>query len=193
MKKYLSIAGFLLIPFLAIAQTKNPAALTDAASLLFKNTKSKLTNDEKNWLCKQMNIKLSKDKKVFMSDEYEIGAEAYITDLNKDGIEEVFVVIHSVALFGNAGESFSMFIKNKTGNFELQPDLGGGSAMIVTSQKTGYPDIAIGGPGYEFPSYRWEGNKYKPSKKIKDADLQSGKIKVMDLAECAKTYSATLK
>jgi hypothetical protein len=71
--------------------------------------------------------------------------------------------------------------------------LGGGIAMILLSKNAGYPDIAIGGPGFEFPAYRWDGKKYKYFKKIKDADLQSNKIKYMDISQYSKLYTNTLK
>jgi hypothetical protein len=182
----------LLFSLTSLAQTKPAAALTDGAALLFKNIKSKLSNTEKNWLYKQLGLTLLKDKKKFMADEYDVIVVPFITDINKDAVEEVFIVLQSSALFGNTGESFSMFTKNKTGNFEKQPDLGAGIAMILYTKNMGYPDIAIGGPGFEFPAYRWDGKKYKYFKKIKDADLQSGKLKYMDLDKCSKLYSETL-
>src|SRR6185503_20586573 len=98
MKKYFAIAIFMMFSFIPFAQT-NIATLSEGGALLFKNTKSKLTNDQKNWLFKQLNLTVSKDKKKFMSDEYEVTLEPYVTDLNKDGNEEVFIVMKSGALF----------------------------------------------------------------------------------------------
>ena len=193
MKKYFAIAVLQMISFVTFAQIKTTAALSEGATLLFKTTKSKLTNDEKNWLFKQLNFTLSKDKKKFMSDEYEVAIQPYVTDMNKDGNEEVFIVMESSALYGNTGQDFILYIKNSKGNFERDPDLGGGIAMILVSKNPGYPDIAIGGPGFDFPICRWDGKKYKYLKKLKDADLQSGKIKYMDLAECSKLYADSLK
>jgi hypothetical protein len=191
MKKYFTIAALLMISFISFAQIKSTTALSEGATLLFKTTKSKLTNDEKNWLFKQLNFTLSKDKKKFMSDEYEVPVQPYITDMNKDGDEEVFIVMESSALFGNKEQDFILYIKNSKGNFVKDPDLGGGIAMILLSKNSGYPDIAIGGPGFEFPVCRWDGKKYKYLKNIKDADLS--KIKYMELSECSKLYTDTLK
>ena len=193
MKKDFLIAILFMIPFAPFAQTKTTTVLSEGATLLFKNTKSKLTNDEKNWLFKQLNFTLSKDKKQFMSDEFEVGVQPYITDMNKDGNEEVFIVMESSALYGNTGQDFILYIKNSKGNFERDPELGGGIAMILVSKNPGYPDIAIGGPGFDFPICRWDGKKYKYLKKLKDADLQSGKVKYMDLSECSKLYTDSLK
>ena len=193
MNKYFALAVLLLISFMSFGQAKTTTALTDGAALLFKNTKSKLTSDEKIWLFKQLNFTLSKDKKKFMSGEYEVAVQPYITDMNKDGNEEVFIVMQSSALFGNKEQDFMLYIKNSKGNFVKDPDLSGGIAMILTSKNSGYPDIAVGGPGFDFPICRWDGKKYKYLKQLKDADLQSGKIKYMDLAECSKLYTDTLK
>jgi hypothetical protein len=193
MKKYFAIAVMLMISFASIAQIKTTTGLSEGATLLFKTNKSKLTNDDKNWLFKQLNFTLSKDKKQFMSDEYEVAVQPYVTDMNKDGNEEVFIVMESTALFGNKGQDFILFIKNSRGNFVKDPNLSGGIAMILFSKNYGYPDIAVGGPGFEFPMCRWDGKKYKYLKNIKDADLQSNKIKYMDLAECSKLYVDTMK
>jgi hypothetical protein len=193
MKKYCLIAILFIISFASFAQTKTTVVLSEGAALLFKKTKSKLTNDEKNWLFKQLNFTVSKDKKKFMSEEYEVAIQPYVTDLNKDGHEEVFIVMESSALYGNTGQDFILYIKNSKGNFERDPELGGGIAMILLSKNSGYPDIAIGGPGFEFPICRWDGKKYKYLKKLKDADLENDKIKYMDLAECSKLYIDTLK
>ena len=193
MKKYFLIAILFIIPFATFAQAKTTVILSEGATLLFKNAKSKLTNDQKNWLFKQLNFTLSKDKNKFMSGEYEVATQPYITDMNKDGKEEVFIVMESSALYGNTGQDFILYIKNSKGNFERDPELGGGIAMILVSKNPGYPDIAIGGPGFDFPICRWDGKKYKYLKKLKDADLQSGKVKYMDLSECSKLYTDSLK
>jgi hypothetical protein len=118
MKKYYAVAVLLLICFESFAQIKTTAPLSEGAALLFKTTTGKLTNDEKNWLFQQINFTLSKDKKHFMSDENEVAIQPYITDMNKDGNEEVFIVMESAALYGNSGEDFLLYTKNSRGNFE---------------------------------------------------------------------------
>lgn len=193
MRKYFVIAALLSVSFGSFAQTGVNAALSAGGALLFKATKSKLTNDEKNWFFKQLNLTLSKDKKHFTSDGNKVDVQPYITDMNKDGVEEVFIVLQSVALFGDAGESFMLYIKNSSNKFERQDELGGGMAMILLSKNPGYPDIAVGGPGFEFPSYHWDGKKYKSYKKIKDADLQSNKIKYMTIADYSKLFTDAAK
>ena len=192
MKKLFLMLVFLSIAVSLLSQT-NQVQLTDGARVLFSNVKSKLTNEEKNWIFKQLGFTLSKDKKKFLSGDFEVGVTPYVTDLNNDKKEEVFVVMQSEPVFGNVGENFSLFAKNDTGKFEKQTELGGGIAMILNTVNKGYPDIAVGGPGFEFPIYRWDGKKYKYQSILKDADLQSNKVKYKDVADYSKAYSETLK
>lgn len=188
MKYYLIMVILVLVTGTHSAQVKINTTLSQGADLLFKNSKSKLTNDEKNSVYQQLNLTLSKNKKAFMLGTFEVTVLPYITDMNTDGLEEIFVVMQSIALYGNVGERFLVFIKNANGKYEVHSELGNGIAMILNSKTTGYPDIAVGGPGFEFPAYRWDGKKYKLYKKIKDADLQSKKIKYIDIAEYSKVY-----
>ena len=180
----------LLVWHLSFEQTKTP--LSEGASLMFKDTRSKLTDAEMNWFYKQLGFTTSNDKKQFMSGEFPVEIKPYVTDMNNDGIEEVFFSMKSEAVYGMVGESFSLYTKNNKGGFDLQ-DVGSGIAMVLNTKNLGYPDIAIGGPGFEFPAYRWDGKKYKYYKKIKDADLQNNKIKYSDLAEVNKMYVDKLK
>ncbi|MEN9569850.1 MAG: hypothetical protein RL172_1081 [Bacteroidota bacterium] len=194
MKKQLFIISTLLItcPLFLFSQA-NTAPLTPGAVLLFKNSNSKFTNQEKNWLFTETKLQVSKDKKGFKMDEYEVIATAYITDINKDGAEEVFIVLQSGALYGNTGEDFMLYIKNNSGMLQRQ-DIGGGLAMIFTSNKANaYPDIAVGGPGFEFALYKWNGKKYAYSKKITDAAIQQNKLQYQLPADCGAAYAATLK
>jgi len=41
----------------------------------------------------------------------------------------------------------------------------------------GYPDLIIGGPGFEFPIWRWNGKEYAYINKVKDQDLPKMKTK----------------
>jgi hypothetical protein len=192
MKKLTIFLSCVFMGSLLFSQVNSPA-LTEGANLLFSRSKSKLTNEEKNWFFKDLGFTLSKDKKKFMSADYEVALAPYVTDMNKDGKEEVFFVMKSDAVFGNVGESFKLYTRGGSGKFELQPDLGGGIAMIMDTKNLGYPDIAIGGPGMEFPLCRWNGKQYKYYKDIKDADLQNNKVKYSGVEEYSKSYTDTLK
>jgi hypothetical protein len=159
--------------------------LSAGAALLFKNVKSSLTVAEKNKLYQQLGLKVAPDKQGFMIDEAPVSVFAYPTDMNKDGKEELFVVFDGAALFGDRG-SVSLYIKNSTGALQQQPDISGGRPLILTSVNQGYPDIVIGGPGFEFPVYRWNGATYTLYKKMKDSALTEKNSK--DIEEYSKLY-----
>ena len=138
---------------------------------------------------KKTGLELSKDKKQFMSGEYPIEVQVFPTDLNKDGREEIFVGLASTSLFGDTGESFLLFTKNSAGTYVQHEALGNGRPVILSTKNLGYPDILIGGPGFEFPVLRWNGKKYMYSKMMKDAVLQ--KTKATDIDEFSKSYTST--
>ena len=194
--KNLLVIVLLLVSFEAFAQAATDTALTEGTKLLFGNNKSKLTTAEKNWLYKQLNFTVTtveKNKNVFKSGEHIVTAQLYITDMNKDGIEEVFIIMQSPDLYGELGQSFMLFIKNGNGDFEYQSGLGNGMVMIIVSTDPGYPGIAIAGLGSEYPLFKWDGKAYKPSGKITYNDLQNDKVKYIDVAESNKLYLDTFK
>lgn len=85
--------------------------------------------------------------------------EAEVIDLNQDGQPEVFTQVFGTCLGGGAGVQLNLFIKNKTGQW--QPQFGfPGMYTILKTQNKGYPDIEIGGPGFCFPIWRWNGQEY---------------------------------
>lgn len=195
MKKILVIIFTLGISHNIFAQAGTTVELTPGAARLFKTNKSKLTNQEKNWLFSQLNLTLSTDKRLFKSGDYDVAAQAWVTDMNKDGVEEVFLVMQCQELFGDLGEAFQLYIKNSKGVFERQTEFGSGFIMLITSDnKKGYPDISLAGPGFEFPIYSWDGKKYKMSpKKLKNADLESKKVTYIDIAQANTDYLETIK
>ena len=83
------------------------------------------------------------------------------TDLNGDGIVEVFVIAGNTCTSGNAGSSLTLFIRDAEGGYG--PHLGfpaGGWNRLETSN-AGFPDLAIGGPGFCEAVYRWDGSTYQ--------------------------------
>jgi hypothetical protein len=159
-------------------------------SLFFKNIKTKLSQTEKKEIYSQLGLSLSKDKKQFISAEYPVEVMIYPTDLNKDGTEELFVGLGSTALFGYTGEQYSLFIKNAQGHYKAQENIGGGKPFVLAAKNGGYPQLLIGGPGFKFPVYAWNGRQYSLLKTISDAQLQ--KMKATELDMESKTYAASL-
>ena len=152
------------------------AALSPAAKIVFKDVKSKLTNAEKNFFAKGVYVQ-SKDKNALTVDENGedqgvLAVEIYPTDLNKDGIEEIFTRT-SGSFFGQGLPDLTLYIKNKNGQYILQDGVSSPRLYVHGQGVQGYPDL-IGGqpeePGFNHPvqkvdTYRWDGTKYKLYKK----------------------------
>ncbi len=169
---------------------------TDGTQLLFNNVKCNLTAAEKNLIYKNLNFKLSKDKKQFASaedegNEFPFMAQVYPTDLNKDGKEEIFVVFGNSFTSGHAGSSVVLFIKNASGGYATNLGFPGTAPLLMPTSNKGYPDLLIGGPGFEFPVWRWNGKDYAHYKIMKEKELQNTEAK--SLEEASSTYQKTLK
>lgn len=89
---------------------------------------------------------------------------AEIVDLNGDGQPEVFSSIDGTCMGGVAGTYMDLYIKNKSGQWKAQFGFPGIPEVLKTKNK-GYPDIEIGGPGFCFPVWRWNGQQYSIHKR----------------------------
>ena len=190
MKRYLIMALLLFVFLCSDAQEKaittsntTGAGLSEGARLLFGTAPSKLSADQKNALYKKLGLQLNNDHNGFRMDGFAVGAKAYTVDLNKDKVEEIFVIMDGM-LFGNTGQGVALFTKNSQQAYELQPEVAGGIAVILDSKTNGYPDLVIAGPGFEFPLYRWNGRIYTYTRNISDDELQNASTRrVEDLAK----------
>ena len=82
-----------------------------------------------------------------------------VVDLNGDGQPEVFTGLSGLCMGGMSGNYMELYIKKKSGQWEPQFGFAGVPVTLKTKNK-GYPDIVIGGPGFCFPVWRWNGQKY---------------------------------
>ena len=80
-------------------------------------------------------------------------------DLNGDGTPEVRAVFGNTCLSGHAGTNVTLFVEAEG---EYRPQLGfpAASAEPLGTDNLGFPDLLIGGPGFCFPVYRWNGTEY---------------------------------
>lgn len=192
MTRFLYTAAFLLTCFFSVAQNRpTPAARTgegilmEGARILFQQSGSKLTPAQKNTLYRKLGLQVAANKKGFRMDGFDVGARAYPVDLNKDGVEEVFVVMDGL-LFGNTGEGVALFMRNSAGVYEQQEEVAGGIAVILDKHSNGYPELVIAGPGFEFPLYRWNGKSYTHVRNISDDELQSAQTALVE--EASREY-----
>jgi hypothetical protein len=157
--EYNEIKGKNTVPGSATGQ------LSAIANLLFKDVKCKLTDTEKNQVADLTGFVLSgKAGEPFAANkeslEYPYSAQVTITDMNKDGIEEVFIQYGNTFTSGNTGANIALFIKNKQGAYKLNLGFPGIDPEQLKTGFGGYPDLLIGGPGFEFPIWRWNGKEY---------------------------------
>lgn len=197
MNRLFYTAALLLVSSFVLAQQKptpvsnTPSiALVEGARLLFLQSGSQLSAAEKNTLFRKLGLQVAANKKGFQMDGFDVGAKAYPVDLNKDGAEEVFVIMDGL-LFGNTGQGVALFMKNSAGMYEQQDEVAGGIAVVLDTQSNGYPELVIAGPGFEFPLYRWNGKSYTYVRNISDDELQNARTSSVE--ELSKKYRDNLK
>lgn len=155
-----------------MATNKVTGQLSAVGSILFKNVKSKLTDAEKNQVADMTGFVLVQKKdEPFAQDkeslDYPFAAQVTVTDMNKDGVEEVFIQFGNTYTSGAAGQNIVLFIKNKQGKYETNLGFPGVDPQQLKTGFGGYPDLLIGGPGMEGPVWRWNGKEYVYYKSIK--------------------------
>ncbi len=190
MKKNLCLCILVLMQLGSNSQV----ALTKGASLLFKNVKTALTIAEKNNIFKLTGFLISKDQKQFASEggeDYPFEAAVYNLDMNADGKEEVFIVFGNSYTSGMTGSNAVLYIKDAAGKFQANLGFPSATPSMLPTKSKGYPDLVIGGPGFEFPVWRWDGKTYNYFRKIKEKELL--KLKSVYVDEASKAYQKTLK
>lgn len=85
-----------------------------------------------------------------------------IGDLNGDGQPEALVNQDSTFCYGATGSGFQLMTKPASGQWAKVPGAGGqGIATFLKTKGTaGWPDLEIGGPGFCFPVWRFDGKAY---------------------------------
>ncbi len=133
-----------------VPQPKTPdQKLTAAAAALFTGCPAKISNADKN------DIQLLSGFKKKTDDIH-----IYPTDINNDGVEEIFIQEFDFALYGNAGAMTTLYIKNSDGRYKRQEEAAAAYLSVRSTSNKGYPDLIAGGPGFKFAVYRWTGTKY---------------------------------
>jgi hypothetical protein len=94
------------------------------------------------------------------TDSYQAGAIDSVQDVNGDGRTEVVITEGSTFCFGAAETGFVLLSKQVGGNWKLIMSEPGVLTFLSTRGTEHWPDIEIGGPGFCFPVYRWNGRKY---------------------------------
>jgi len=98
-----------------------------------------------------------KGKKWIACAEGQIGE---VRDVNGDGLPEAIINESGSECHGNTGEGYSLVSKQPNGSWKLLSQGTGILEFLKGPRVSGWPDIQVGGPGFCFPVYRWNGHQY---------------------------------
>lgn len=94
------------------------------------------------------------------SGPYEPGAIAQVRDLNGDGRPEAIITEGGSFCYGHTGTGFALVGKQADGSWRRITGSIGIPTILATKGAGGWLDIEIGGPGFCFPVWRWNGREY---------------------------------
>jgi hypothetical protein len=131
-------------------------------ALLFAGGRGDLSAEERLQVFNLLSLNVTPDGKGFTDQVcgQPAGATVEFRDMNSDGRQEVLVIFGNDCTSGMAGSSALLLIRDANG--KLQPNLGfpAATADPMPESNLGYPDLLIGGPGFCFPVWRWNGKEY---------------------------------
>lgn len=141
---------------------------TILVSSVVAGEKSKISQSDMEIIYKLISLEKRQDGYIAQECENEkVDPIVEMVDLNRDGVNEVFVLVNSnTGCYGFAGGNLILLVKDKKGQYNKNFDFSAGGYKILKTRNKGFPDIEIGGPGFCFPVWRWNGDKYEYYKKI---------------------------
>jgi hypothetical protein len=156
----LPLIALLTLPLATACAAQKPSP---GAALLFATDHGSLSVAEQNVIFETLGLKLDSAGTGFLDTMCDQPADAVVSfsDLNGDGIKEVLVFFGNSCTSGMTGSSVMLFIKNSAGAFSSNFGFPGASADPQPTSNLGYPDLLIGGPGFCFPVWRWDGKEYQ--------------------------------
>ncbi len=83
-----------------------------------------------------------------------------VRDLNGDGRPEALVTEGGTFCNGASGARFAVVSQLVDGSWRSMLQSEGMAGFLQTRGKDGWPDVSIGGPGFCFPVWRWNGSEY---------------------------------
>jgi hypothetical protein len=96
---------------------------------------------------------------------YVPGQIEQIADLNRDGAPEAVITEASASCYGEAGVGYYLVTSDAAGTWKLMDEGFGFATFLETRGKDNWPDLQLGGPGFCFPVYRWDGYIYELNRK----------------------------
>jgi hypothetical protein len=163
MKLARSIRFLLLGAAVCAAAAAASAADTRAgAALLFAKDTGGLTESQQQEIFAALGLRLADDRKGFVDDSCGQPADAQVRfeDLNGDRTNEVIADFGNTCMSGMAGTTVALFVKDATSHYRVNLGFPGMIDQKLASKSQGWPDLRIGGPGFCFPIWRWNGKEY---------------------------------
>ncbi len=98
------------------------------------------------------------------SPSYTPGAIEQRGDFNNDGRPDAVVTEGGAFCFGDAGSGYTLVSQQADGSWRIMGAQQGVLTFLGTKGSDGWPDIALGGPGFCFPVLRWDGREYSQNR-----------------------------
>ncbi len=95
------------------------------------------------------------------SRSYQAGAIQTYGDINHDGRPDAVITEGSTNCYGDTGTRFWLLSKQPDGRWKVMISEVGIPEFYKNRGRAGWPNLSIGGPGFCFPVYRWNGRTYE--------------------------------
>ena len=147
---------------ITIACAPSALAQTEGSTLLFHPDSTTISEADQRAIFDALEYTVSADgTSLEVVDCGPIYAQATETDLNGDGVVEVFVLGGNTCTSGMDGSTITLWIKNADGSYAMNLGFPAGRWTVLETSNMGYPDLAIGGAGFCEAVWRWDGTSYQ--------------------------------
>lgn len=157
-----AMRSFIFVLLLAATTSSHSEDRSPELQLLFGSETHGLSAAEQRAIFEALDLRLAPDGKQFLDSSCEMPATMQVDypDLNRDGAPEVLVTYGNTCLSGNTGTSVLLFVKGD-GRYRANLGFPGAEVTALDASNLGYRDLLIGGPGFCFPVWRWNGREYE--------------------------------
>jgi len=136
------------------------------AALLFAKGSSGLSVAVQDSIYQATGLGLDSAGTGFLLCDEPAGAEVTFSDWNGDGAPEVLVIYGNSCNGGMTGSAGLLFIRDSAGTYVPNFGFPAFSVEPQAEGNLGYPDLLIGGPGFCFPLWRWDGTAYQHLRQV---------------------------
>lgn len=143
----------------ASGQTAEP---TDVAKMLFAAEPERLGPDDQNTIAAALYATVSEDGASLLDElcGQPLGYAVTFRDLNGDGEDEVILDHGNTCTVGTTGTRVTVFVRGADGAFAAHLGIPGMIAEIRDSPDGGFAQLLLGGPGFCFGLWGWDGETY---------------------------------